>query len=119
MEYFSLENGYCHALYMADLDLHSNLCSTSMHFFSCPTNITAKFRAVLHRAIQTGLREGADNIQINEALQLQIGWMHIHDPTRHVPSHALLLFIRYQTNFQRNRRVQPTTKRVVRPAAKS
>ncbi|EGO02364.1 hypothetical protein SERLA73DRAFT_48533 [Serpula lacrymans var. lacrymans S7.3] len=49
-----------------------------MHFFSCPTNITAKFRAVLHRAIQTGLREGADDIQINGALQLQIGWMHIH-----------------------------------------
>ncbi|EGO01065.1 hypothetical protein SERLA73DRAFT_50596, partial [Serpula lacrymans var. lacrymans S7.3] len=44
-----------------------------------------KFRAVLHRAIQTGLREGADDIQINGALQLQIGWMHIHDE-RNVPA---------------------------------
>ncbi|EGO01073.1 hypothetical protein SERLA73DRAFT_27242, partial [Serpula lacrymans var. lacrymans S7.3] len=44
-----------------------------------------KFRALLHQAIQTGLREGADDIQINGALQLQNGWMHIHDE-RNVPA---------------------------------
>ncbi|EGO28093.1 hypothetical protein SERLADRAFT_462590 [Serpula lacrymans var. lacrymans S7.9] len=115
---------YCLALYHcrggrhdlsgANVSPRNSAVELRYHLFTI-----TKFRAVLHRAIQTGLREGADDIQINGALQLQIGWMHIHDPTRHVPSHALLLFIRYQTNVRRNRRVQPTTKRVVQPAAKS
>jgi hypothetical protein len=38
----------------------------------------ANFRKVLHEAIQEGLMEEVDDIQINGALQLQEGWMHIH-----------------------------------------
>ncbi|KAG2347114.1 hypothetical protein BDR05DRAFT_1057145 [Suillus weaverae] len=44
-----------------------------------------KFRAILHEAIQTGLREKVDDIWINGALQLQQGWMHIHD-SRNLPA---------------------------------
>jgi len=45
----------------------------------------AKFRSVLHKAIKDGLTEEVDDIQINGALQLQEGWMHIHD-TRNLPA---------------------------------
>ncbi|KAF8352066.1 hypothetical protein F5887DRAFT_933792 [Amanita rubescens] len=45
----------------------------------------AKFREALHEAIQAGLREGVDEIQTNGAIQLQNGWMHIHDE-RNVPA---------------------------------
>jgi hypothetical protein len=38
----------------------------------------AKFRKILHEAIQAGLREDVDDIQRNGALQLQSGWMHIN-----------------------------------------
>ncbi|KAG2035570.1 hypothetical protein BDR03DRAFT_962128, partial [Suillus americanus] len=44
-----------------------------------------KFRAIMHEAIQTGLREKVDDIWINGALQLQQGWMHIHD-SRNLPA---------------------------------
>jgi hypothetical protein len=44
---------------------------------ACPVYL-GKFRNVLHEAIQAGLRERVDNIQINGAIQLQQGWMHIH-----------------------------------------
>ncbi|KAH7904705.1 hypothetical protein BJ138DRAFT_1166100 [Hygrophoropsis aurantiaca] len=44
-----------------------------------------KFRKVLHDAIQTGLREEVDDVQKNGAIQLQQGWMHIHD-CRNVPA---------------------------------
>ncbi|KAJ7672616.1 hypothetical protein DFH06DRAFT_1124466 [Mycena polygramma] len=37
-----------------------------------------EFRGVLHQAIQDGLREKVDEVQINGALQLGNGWMHIH-----------------------------------------
>ncbi|KAJ7164923.1 hypothetical protein C8R46DRAFT_900803 [Mycena filopes] len=37
-----------------------------------------KFRVLLHEAIQNGLREKVDDIQINGAVQLGNGWMHIH-----------------------------------------
>ena len=40
----------------------------------CP----ASFRNVLHEAIQSALRDGADEIQKNGAIQIQAGWMHIH-----------------------------------------
>lgn len=40
----------------------------------------AKFRALLHNAIQDGLKEGVDDIQINGATQLGNGWMHVHGP---------------------------------------
>ncbi|RDB23363.1 hypothetical protein Hypma_009472 [Hypsizygus marmoreus] len=43
-----------------------------------------KFREILHQAIQDGLRDAVDEIQINGALQLQQGWMHIHDD-RNIP----------------------------------
>ncbi|KAF8065206.1 hypothetical protein FPV67DRAFT_1419045 [Lyophyllum atratum] len=43
-----------------------------------------KFRNILHKAIQDGLEKGVDDIQINGALQLQEGWMHIHDD-RNIP----------------------------------
>ncbi|KAF7319480.1 hypothetical protein HMN09_00286800 [Mycena chlorophos] len=39
----------------------------------------AGFRAILHSAIQDGLREQVDDIQMNGATQLGNGWMHIHD----------------------------------------
>ncbi|KAK2460788.1 hypothetical protein APHAL10511_007258 [Amanita phalloides] len=45
----------------------------------------AKFRQVLHRAVQDGLREGVDEIQTNRAIQLQNGWMHIQDE-RNLPA---------------------------------
>ena len=38
----------------------------------------ASFRNVLHEAIQSALRDGADEIQKNGAIQTQVGWMHIH-----------------------------------------
>jgi hypothetical protein len=41
-------------------------------------SFVAKFRSVLHKAIQDGLTEEVDVIHINGALQLQEGWMHIH-----------------------------------------
>ncbi|KAG5651630.1 hypothetical protein H0H81_008007 [Sphagnurus paluster] len=43
-----------------------------------------KFRDILHRAIQDGLRKDVDDIQRNGALQLTSGWMHIHDD-RNIP----------------------------------
>ncbi|KAG6820215.1 hypothetical protein H0H93_003869 [Arthromyces matolae] len=42
------------------------------------------FRNLLHDAIKSGLANGVDDIQINGALQLQDGWMHIHDD-RNIP----------------------------------
>jgi hypothetical protein len=39
---------------------------------------TEKFRILLHQAIRDGLNEGVDKIQINGAIQLHQGWMHIH-----------------------------------------
>ncbi|KAH9947809.1 hypothetical protein B0H21DRAFT_691362 [Amylocystis lapponica] len=36
------------------------------------------FRHVLHEAIRSALRDNADDIQMNAALQTQQGWMHIH-----------------------------------------
>ncbi|KAG0704132.1 hypothetical protein DFH29DRAFT_913101 [Suillus ampliporus] len=44
-----------------------------------------KFRAIMHEAIQTSLREQVDDIWTNGALQLQQGWMHIHD-SRNLPA---------------------------------
>ncbi|KAG1802053.1 uncharacterized protein HD556DRAFT_1334198 [Suillus plorans] len=44
-----------------------------------------KFRVIMHKAIQTGLQEKVDDIWINAALQLQQGWMHIHD-SRNLPA---------------------------------
>ncbi|KAJ7326493.1 hypothetical protein DFH08DRAFT_886066 [Mycena albidolilacea] len=43
------------------------------------------FRTLLHQVIQDGLREKIDDIQINGAIQLGNGWMHIHDD-RNVPA---------------------------------
>ncbi|KIK92904.1 hypothetical protein PAXRUDRAFT_829548 [Paxillus rubicundulus Ve08.2h10] len=45
----------------------------------------SKFRSLLHEAIQQALREGADQVCINGAVQLQQGWMHIHD-SRNIPA---------------------------------
>lgn len=39
----------------------------------------SKFRDILHRAIREGLKERVDEIQANSAIQLQHGWLHIHD----------------------------------------
>ncbi|OJA12255.1 hypothetical protein AZE42_04073 [Rhizopogon vesiculosus] len=44
-----------------------------------------RFRAIMHEAIQKGLQDQVDDIWINGALQLQQGWMHIHD-NRNVPA---------------------------------
>ncbi|KZT28190.1 hypothetical protein NEOLEDRAFT_1087166 [Neolentinus lepideus HHB14362 ss-1] len=43
------------------------------------------FRDLLHEAIKQGLEEDVDDIQRNGAMQLQEGWMHIHD-ARNVPA---------------------------------
>ncbi|KAG6826402.1 hypothetical protein H0H92_015967 [Tricholoma furcatifolium] len=43
-----------------------------------------KFRDVLHEAIKDGLENRVDEIHTNGALQLQEGWMHIHDD-RNIP----------------------------------
>lgn len=43
-----------------------------------------KFRELLHEAVRKGLQREVDDIQINGALQLQEGWMHIHDD-RNIP----------------------------------
>ncbi|KAJ7075110.1 hypothetical protein B0H15DRAFT_867888 [Mycena belliarum] len=43
------------------------------------------FRVLLHDAVKAGLREDVDDIQINGAIQLRDGWMHIHDD-RNVPA---------------------------------
>ncbi|KAI0074935.1 hypothetical protein K474DRAFT_1709427 [Panus rudis PR-1116 ss-1] len=39
----------------------------------------AAFVEILHEAVKSGLTDGVDEIQKNGALQLQQGWMHIHD----------------------------------------
>ncbi|OSD01041.1 hypothetical protein PYCCODRAFT_1436823 [Trametes coccinea BRFM310] len=44
-----------------------------------------RFRAVLHEAIQSALRDGVDEVQKNGAIQTREGWMHIHD-NRNVPA---------------------------------
>ncbi|KZT04959.1 uncharacterized protein LAESUDRAFT_813833 [Laetiporus sulphureus 93-53] len=44
-----------------------------------------RFRELLHETIQSGLRDGIDDIQINGAIQTQQGWMHIHDD-RNIPA---------------------------------
>ncbi|KAF7292943.1 hypothetical protein MIND_01193500 [Mycena indigotica] len=44
-----------------------------------------QFRSLLHEAIQAGLREQVDDIQINGAAQIGSGWMHIHDD-RNIPA---------------------------------
>lgn len=44
----------------------------------------SNFRSLMQEAIQQGLREGVDEIWTNGALQLQHGWMHIHD-SRSIP----------------------------------
>ncbi|KAF5392742.1 hypothetical protein D9757_000811 [Collybiopsis confluens] len=44
-----------------------------------------KFRALLHEAIQSGLKADVDEVPRNGATQLQEGWMHIHDE-RNVPA---------------------------------
>ncbi|KAJ6588383.1 hypothetical protein B0H19DRAFT_904941, partial [Mycena capillaripes] len=44
-----------------------------------------EFRTLLHQAVQDGLREKVDEVQINGAIQLGDGWMHIHDE-RNVPA---------------------------------
>ncbi|TFK75644.1 hypothetical protein BDN72DRAFT_810536 [Pluteus cervinus] len=43
------------------------------------------FRDTLHKAVQSGLTDGIDDIQINAATQLHAGWMHIHDE-RNIPA---------------------------------
>jgi len=43
------------------------------------------FRELLHEAIQGALRDGADEVQKNGAIQTQQGWMHIHD-NRNIPA---------------------------------
>lgn len=42
------------------------------------------FRSLVQETVQQGLREGVDEVWTNGALQLQHGWMHIHD-SRNVP----------------------------------
>jgi len=44
-----------------------------------------KFRQLLHEAVKRGLDADVDDIQRNGALQLQQGWMHIHDD-RNIPA---------------------------------
>ena len=56
---------------------------------TCPI---AKFLEVLHEAIQSGLRDGVDDIQINGAIQTQQGWMHIHGMSVGYP-HMFLIHI--------------------------
>lgn len=43
------------------------------------------FRKILHAAVQQGLCQGTDDIQLKGALQLRQGWMHIHDDRRIPP----------------------------------
>lgn len=45
----------------------------------------AGFKELLHEAIQSGLKDGVDDIQKNGAIQVQQGWMHIHDE-RNIPA---------------------------------
>ncbi|KAG6867987.1 hypothetical protein C0993_008671 [Termitomyces sp. T159_Od127] len=44
----------------------------------------ASFRDLLNEVIKSGLENEVDEIQRNGALQLQEGWMHIHDD-RNIP----------------------------------
>ncbi|TFK79563.1 hypothetical protein K466DRAFT_606054 [Polyporus arcularius HHB13444] len=43
------------------------------------------FRDILHEAVQSALRDGADEVQKNSAIQTREGWMHIHD-SRNLPA---------------------------------
>lgn len=43
-----------------------------------PDVLPARFRPLLHEAVQQALSEGADDVWTNSAIQLQQGWMHIH-----------------------------------------
>lgn len=48
---------------------------------------SARFRPFLHEAVQQALREGADDVWTNSAIQIQQGWMHIHGASKiHVVS---------------------------------
>lgn len=43
------------------------------------------FRGLLHTAVKSGLEDDVDDIQRNGAIQVQSGWMHIHDD-RNIPA---------------------------------
>ena len=40
----------------------------------------------MHEAIQSALRDGADEVQKNGAVQTREGWMHIHGAFVHLPN---------------------------------
>jgi hypothetical protein len=61
---------------------------------------TARFRAIMHEAIQRGLQERVDDIWINGALQLQQGWMHIHGMSHASP------FVPLESNTTMHRQPQ-------------
>ncbi|KAI0698968.1 hypothetical protein C8T65DRAFT_793918 [Cerioporus squamosus] len=42
-----------------------------------------RFRDILHEALQAALRDGADEVQKNGAIQTREGWMHIHGAYAH------------------------------------
>lgn len=57
----------------------SRTVRTSLSILTLPHKlVSARFRPLLHEAIQQALREGADDIWTNSAIQIQQGWMHIH-----------------------------------------
>jgi hypothetical protein len=63
----------------ASQPIHSSLTSTFRRS-------SARFRPLLHEAVQQALREGADDVWTNSAIQIQQGWMHIHGALQ---SHAV------------------------------
>ncbi|RPD61644.1 hypothetical protein L226DRAFT_461226 [Lentinus tigrinus ALCF2SS1-7] len=47
-----------------------------------------RFRELMHEAVQSALRDGADEVQKNGAIQTREGWMHIHGTfyNRNIPA---------------------------------
>lgn len=56
--------------------LHAAVCSKLCSLTQIPD--VERFREVLHGAVQSALRDGADEVQKNGAIQTREGWMHIH-----------------------------------------
>lgn len=72
-------------------DFKENRTSPLQALTTVLTICPAKFLEVLHEAVQSGLRDGVDDIQINGAIQTQQGWMHIHGSPKSPDSSMLFL----------------------------
>lgn len=68
---------------MSEVDIENE--DESNVLTSCVVPIrTERFRELMHEAIRSALRDGADEVQQNSAVQTREGWMHIHGASVHL-----------------------------------